>query len=98
MNVLHQLANNYRAEKAKLEGEGQSQARRIKPLSDINSQITEMHSAGDSTRPQPTDVVVRDKRGRPMVYYTDGSLRHLLIDKPSVATLKRAMKRKKEGR
>ncbi len=57
-----------------------------------------MHAAGDSSRPQPTDVIVRDKRGRPMVYYTDGSLRHLLTVKPDAATLKRAMKRKKEGR
>ena len=80
MNRVSAAINTFKSElekaRAEKKGEARSQATRIKPLSEVvkPSTLAEARAASGG-RPQPTDEILKDKRGRIFRYYTDGSLR-----------------------
>lgn len=86
-HTMGELKKNYRIEKAKLEGKAMSQAVRIRPLAEVRelSKDTTVMPPGPA---RPTDARVRMPDGTPMVYWTDGSLRHLTGYKPGKAARK----------
>jgi hypothetical protein len=85
MSIVDVFGEKYRQAKARLQGKAISVARRVK---------TAKETIKSSLRPGPPRPVagayVRMLDGRPMQFYTDGSLRHALGAKPGKAATRRA--------
>lgn len=92
MGVISELQKNFREAKAELKGEGISKAVRIRPLTEVQS-VT-VRRPGEAAK--PTNMRLRMPDGTPMVYFTDGSLRHMTGFKPGKAARK-ALKRAKRN-
>lgn len=88
MSVLDALKDNYRKAKADITGKATSRARRLKGLVEIDP------SARKPGVPQPTGIRTRTIDGKPMMFFTDGSVRHAF----GRATTKAARKRLKQAR
>jgi hypothetical protein len=93
MSVLDKLKHNYKVAKAELTGQAISRARLIKQLNQIVDPLKVAATHAATPVPQPTGVGIRMLDGAPMMFYTDGSLRHQ-YGKPSKA----ARKKLKRGR
>ena len=91
MRVVHELKENYDKAKAELKGEARSVARIIKPFAAFGTVRTVTDCA-----PVPVKgAVVRMLDGKPMVFYGDGSIRHITGHKPGKAARK-ALKRERQ--
>lgn len=77
--------------RAEVKGEAVSVARKIKNASDI-PEVAEKMTPGGGSPPQSTGIGIRMLDGKPMVWATDGSLRHALGRKTTKAARK-ALKR-----
>jgi hypothetical protein len=73
----------YTEAKAELAGQAVTRGRLLRALKDVQPGL--LRPRRSSGAPEPTSVVIRDMRGRPMVYFTDGSLRHVMGYKPTRA-------------
>lgn len=71
--IGRELRENYDREKARIKGEARSQARMVKAAKDIEG-IAESLTSGPAKPIQGAGVRMKD--GKPMVFHTDGSLRH----------------------
>lgn len=87
-NLGKSLSQNYREAKAGLTGKAISRARMIKALRDIDESL--LRKPGTPGAPKPTHIVLRMMDGKPMVYFTDGSLRHILGRAPARKAAKKA--------
>lgn len=96
MAILTRFKDNYERAKADLKGEARSHARRIKTAAEI-PEVGDHLSRKLQGAPQPTKVAVRMLDGKPMMFYTDGSLRHALGKRITKAARK-ALKRAKRAR
>jgi hypothetical protein len=85
--LLERAQQHYREEKAKATGVAVSRARMIKQLKDI---LKDWKRPGQPRPPQPTNVTIRMMDGRLMVYFDDGSLRHVMGRSASRAASKKA--------
>ena len=94
--LLPALKNNYVRAKAELKGEALSHARRILPAQDIPSVANKLAGTNGHHQPGAPQAIrttgVRMLDGKPMVFFTDGSLRHALGRKTTKAARK-ALKR-----
>ena len=68
--MINEFKRNLREARAERQGVALSRARRIKPFAEIGKAIVE-------GRPTPTTTTLRMFDGAPMVYFSDGSLRHV---------------------
>jgi hypothetical protein len=98
MSILGNLKENFEREKAKLQGKARSHARMVKTASEIDGVRQHLNGAnGNTVVGAPTPIkgaVVRMLDGKPMIFHTDGSLRHAL----GRATTKAARKQLKKAR
>lgn len=91
-SVMQALKQNYHAAKGQMTGVAVSRARRLKSLAEIS--LGSLVS-GKGPRPaKPTSVHVRAIDGKPMTYFSDGSIRH----STGRAITKAARKRIKQAR
>jgi hypothetical protein len=101
--IAGMLAENVRREKAHLEGRGFSEARMIKAAKDIPEVAKKLNGANGVTRigaPQPLKAGVRMLDGKPMQFFSDGSLRHAAgkrVTKAARKQLKRARRAQKSA-
>ena len=88
-----ELKNNYKEEKVKLEGKALSKARLIKEWKDVPALAAACLKVEGP--PQPIEgAVVRTSDGKPMQYFSDGSLRHA-FGRRLMKAERRALKRAK---
>lgn len=96
LKALREFKKNYRAVKAENEGKAVSVARLIKNLRDIIELAGHQVKRKKGDPPRPARPIpgayVRMLDGRPMQFFTDGSLRHVAGRKPGKAKRK-ALKR-----
>lgn len=91
MSIASMMAQNLRREKARLKGEALSYARRILPAAEVKGVL-------EDGPVRASGVTVRMFDGKPMVFHTDGSLRHALgrkVTKAARKQLKQARRAKK---
>lgn len=91
MGILGEFKRNFEREKARLSGRGRSTARMIRQAKDVPGLADRLIPGGGISR--PTGDAVRMLDGKPMVFFTDGSLRHLMgkrLTKAARKALKRA--------
>lgn len=86
MGMVNELKQNYAREKARLEGKALSHARRIKTANEIGG-IMSSQKLG-TTQAQPTTTAIRMFDGKPMMFFSDGSLRHAMTKKITKAARK----------
>jgi hypothetical protein len=99
MSVIGLLKENIAREKAHLQGKGYSEARMIKNAIDIPEIAKHLNGANGAAPRAIAGAVVRMKDGKPMVFHTDGSLRHAVGRKTTKAArkeLKRARRAKQK--
>lgn len=90
MGVLGNFKRNFEIEKARLSGTARSRARMIKQAKDVPGLADRLVPGGGISR--PTGDAVRMLDGKPMVFFTDGSLRHL-VGKKTTKAARKALKR-----
>jgi hypothetical protein len=90
MGIAAELKKNFREEKARLEGKAISRARMIRQAKDIPG-LAEKLTPGEGV-PRSTGTGVRMMDGKTMVFYTDGSVRHVL-GKRLIKAERKALKR-----
>lgn len=94
-SVLDKLKQNYREAKGAITGQAVSRARLIKQLTQIvdPNKVAEAHASTPVA--QPTGITVRMLDGAPMMFHTDGSLRHS-FGKPSKAARKKLKRARRD--
>lgn len=95
MGIAKLLKENYEKEKARLSGEARSEARMILNAKDIPQISGKLEGTGPA-KPIP-GVGIRMLDGKPMIFHTDGSLRHAMGRRLMKAERKALKKARREA-